>query len=210
MTRWFTVSEKLSIIDKYHELKNMSSTCRWVQRNFNRETFARKSLTKMIARENVYRETNGTKTLRKTVRARSGLYHRMDKELARWVRETRSIGIPVETYMLAIEGTRIMRELYPSQFSEEGVCMFNFSSGWKSKWMEREGFSHRRTTTKKKKNLSDRETTSTISKFFLDTRVFQTSVPGITEKQVFNRDQVPMALAESYASTIDDKNKEVI
>ena len=28
MTRRFTVSEKLSIIDKYHELKNTSSTCR--------------------------------------------------------------------------------------------------------------------------------------------------------------------------------------
>ena len=76
--------------------------------------------------------------------------------------------------------------------------------------MQREGFSHRRTTTKKKKNLSHKETISAISKFLLDTRVFQLSVPGINETQVFNRDQVPMALADSHSSTIDDKNKDVI
>ena len=76
--------------------------------------------------------------------------------------------------------------------------------------MQRESFSHRRTTTKKKKNLSHKETILAISKFLLGTRVFQLSVPGINETQVFNRDQVPMALADSHSSTIDDKNKDII
>ena len=76
--------------------------------------------------------------------------------------------------------------------------------------MAREGFSHRRTTTKKKKNLSDCESLAAITKFHLDTRVFQLTVPDIPETQVFNRDQIPMALADSYASTIDEKNKDVI
>ena len=76
--------------------------------------------------------------------------------------------------------------------------------------MERQGFSHRRTTTKKKKNLSASESIEAITKFYLDTRVFQQTVPSLPETRVFNRDQVPMALASSYSSTIDEKNKAVI
>ena len=76
--------------------------------------------------------------------------------------------------------------------------------------MEREGFSYRRTTTKKRKNLSASDSIEAITQFLLDTRVFQLTAPKISPKQVFNRDQVPMALADSYSQTIDEKNKEVI
>ena len=55
----------------------------------------------------------------------------MDTKLAQQVRETRSMGIPVESYMLAIEGTRIMKDVYPDQFDEQDVCMFKFSAGWR-------------------------------------------------------------------------------
>ena len=76
--------------------------------------------------------------------------------------------------------------------------------------MYRHGFSHRRTTTKKKKNLSAPDAIASISRFFLDTRVFQDTVPEIPETNVYNRDQVPMSLATSQSSTLDDKNKDVI
>ena len=76
--------------------------------------------------------------------------------------------------------------------------------------MERHRFSHRRTTTRKKKNLSNEEATAAITKFFLETRLYQLSVPNIQYTQVYNRDQVPMALASSYSTTIDDKKKDVI
>ena len=76
--------------------------------------------------------------------------------------------------------------------------------------MARERFAYRRTTTKKRKNLSSEETISSIADFFLDTRLFQRSAPQILPVHVFNRDQVPIALAGSYSKTIDDKNKEVI
>ena len=36
------------------------------------------------------------------------------------------------------------------------------------------------------------------------------SSPEVFSNQVFNRDQVPMALADSYSTTIDEKNKDVI
>ena len=76
--------------------------------------------------------------------------------------------------------------------------------------MEREGSSSRRTTTKKRENLSASDSIEAITQFLLGTREFQLTSPKISPKQVFNRDQVPMALADSYSQTIDEKNKEVI
>ena len=76
--------------------------------------------------------------------------------------------------------------------------------------MAREGFAYRRTTTKKKKNRTEEEIIEAITEFFLDARVFQLRNPGIAPVNVFNRDQVPMALAASFATTIDDKNRDVI
>ena len=76
--------------------------------------------------------------------------------------------------------------------------------------MAREGFSHRRTTTKKKKNTSSEEILQIITNFFLETRAWQLRVPNIMPTNVFNRDEVPIALASPYSATIDDKNKDVI
>ena len=76
--------------------------------------------------------------------------------------------------------------------------------------MSRHGFSHRRTTTKKKKNLSSKDSLEAITRSLLDTRVFQQEVPEIRETMVYNRDQVPMAMARSYSTTVDDKNNDII
>ena len=85
----------------------------------------------MVSRQEIIFKAKGTKKARKTVRPKTGYFHRMDKKLASWVRQTRSLGIPVETFMLAIEGERIMKELYPEQFDKDGKCGFKFSSGWR-------------------------------------------------------------------------------
>ena len=82
MTRRFTVAEKLAIIDKYKETEEISSTCRWVKEHFRRNTFARKSLKEMIEKEAIYRSAIGVKKIKKTVRVRTGLFHKMDKKLA--------------------------------------------------------------------------------------------------------------------------------
>jgi len=66
--------------------------------------------------------------------------------------------------------------------------------------MKREGCSYRRTPTKKKKNLSSKVSISAITEFFSTTRVFQNQFPDISQKLVFNRDQVPIALAPSYST----------
>ena len=83
----------------------------------------------MLSRKHIFRKAAGTKKKRKTVRSRFGEFPTVDKKLAEWVRETRNLGIPVETFMLEIEGTRIMKELYPDQFHSDGKCKFGFTSG---------------------------------------------------------------------------------
>ena len=97
MTRRFTVAEKLQIIEKFKKVGVVSETCKWVMKVFKRPTFDRKSLRTMISREKIYRSAVCTKKVRKNVRPRTGTFGRMDKELAKWVRETRSLGIPVES-----------------------------------------------------------------------------------------------------------------
>ena len=83
----------------------------------------------MLLREHIYRKSRGTKKIRKTVRSRLGEFPLMDKKLAEWVKATRKLGIPVETFMLEMEGTRLMKELYPEQFDRNGNCKFGFTSG---------------------------------------------------------------------------------
>ena len=83
MTRRFTVAEKLKIIEKYKETENASATCRQVIDEFRRRTFDRKSLRTMVANEMNLRGALGTKRVRKTVRARTGQFPKMDTELAK-------------------------------------------------------------------------------------------------------------------------------
>ena len=83
MTRRFSVAEKLRIIEKAKKLDNISATCRWVQAEFNRSTFDRKSLKAMLEREDVYVKASGTKKIRKTVRDKTGMFPRMERELAK-------------------------------------------------------------------------------------------------------------------------------
>ena len=99
----------------------------------------------------------------------------------------------METFMLPQEGTRIIEELYPEQFNRDGSCKFSFSNGWRGNWMEREGFSYKRTTTKKKKNLSAKDSIPATSKFFLDTRVFQRQFPDISQ-ELFSRYQSALVI----------------
>ena len=82
MTRRFSIAEKLTIIEKSKVLGNISATCRWVRNEFNRPTFARKSLSDMVSKEEVYRKAVGTKRVKKSVKAKSGWFPRKDKELA--------------------------------------------------------------------------------------------------------------------------------
>ena len=139
----------------------------------------------------------------------AALYPDMDEALASWLRETRMLGIVVETYMLAEEGEVIMQKLHPS-------AKILFSAGWQEGFFKRNNFAIRRVTNNAAKSSTREEVVDAILNFHLDTRALQASVVRDPEfgyappEAVFNRDQIPICLAAGYARTIDDEGKEVI
>jgi hypothetical protein len=86
--------------------RGKKETVRWVREYYNRPKFAKSSLLLMIKHEERIRNAVGTVTKRHRITKASfcAEYPEMDVALALWIRETRQVGIPVETYMLAEEG----------------------------------------------------------------------------------------------------------
>ena len=84
----------------------------------------------------------------------------------------------------------------------ENVCLSFQMVGGFITWRER---AFRIDNQQQKKNRTEEEIIEAITEFFLTASVFQLRNPGITPVNVFNRDQVPMALTASFAATIDEK-----
>jgi hypothetical protein len=105
--------------------RSKRGTTQWVRAFYKRPKFARTSLQLMLDNEARIREATGTRTKRRSItRPANAVYPQMDSDLANWVRETRRLGIPVETYMLADEGRQILTRLYPNNLA---AAKFQFS-----------------------------------------------------------------------------------
>jgi hypothetical protein len=216
-----TIQEKLHILDYYwgrhdgvtnlappHQTRSKKATVKWAAQFYSRK-FQKRQLVGYLFKEAAYRAAPGRKDRTKRTTGTAALYPDMDTALAAWVRETRSIGIVVETYMLAEEGALIMQKQHP------GV-KFTFSSGWLEGFLARNNFAVRRVTNNAAKNLDRVEVVGAILNFHLDTRALQASavrdpVFGYAPPEaVFNRDQIPICCAAGYSRTVDDQGKEVI
>jgi hypothetical protein len=146
----------------------------------------------------------------------------MEIRLTEWVRETRELGIPVETYMLAIIGREMLEEEFPERYANQDSSGFKepflFSNHWQLGYFNRFGFSVHRFMTTKTILRNKGKAAETIRQFHLETRACQLSVPapldsiyGIAPKYaVYNRDQVPIALCASYARTVDHTGAAVV
>ena len=116
MTRHFNNAEKIMILDYYAKCKSGNGTARWVKKQFNRPTFSTAALRRMRLKETEIRAAPKKKKHAEKSGGR-GEYPEMENELAHWIRATRAYGIPVEKYMLAVEGRRILNELHgPNTF----------------------------------------------------------------------------------------------
>ena len=190
-----------------------NATVKWVTTRFNRPNFARSTLQYMINKEELIRTAPGAKTKIKNVliEKRTGKYPDMDHGLATWVREMRQSGIPVECWMLPIEGKRILDELLPNINND-----FKFNSRWRKSWMKRNNFSIRVVTSTNKAKKNIKAVISTIAEWHVRNRVHQGQVMNdqiwgrAHPTGVFNHDQVPIALATERSRTIDDTGKDVI
>jgi hypothetical protein len=165
----------------------------------------------MIKTEETIRSASGTKTKTKqsSTERRQGKYPEVEKKLASWIRSTREFGIPVETWMLPLEGQLILDTLYP------GV-VFNFGNRWRKGFFKRENFSFRHVTSRNVLKRKILAVVDTIADWHVATRAHQAdaktdSMWGRTPPTgVFNHDQVPIALASDHSRTIDTVGKEVI
>lgn len=105
----FTLSQKIKILDKYHELNdNKNATVKWVREEFKRPKYSKSSLRKAIKREDKIRSQRGKKRTEKMSGSRLGEFPLMEKELACWIRDIRAYGVPVETFMLKVVESRAL------------------------------------------------------------------------------------------------------
>ena len=141
----------------------------------------------------------------------------MEKCLAQWIIETRKVGVPVETCMVANEGKYIIHKLYPLSFpapSEFSEYPFKFSNNCQKRLFKGHKFSLRKTSKSKNFTTYKKEWTHKSKMFHLETKTSQISkindpVWGVAPPVcVFNKDQVPIDISSAYATTVDNTGEE--
>ena len=143
-----------------YTMKSKKKTIKWAKIFFKRPGIQTNTLNRMLDKEKQLRDAKGRqRTTQRTVES-EGEYPIMEERLATWIRDTRNVGICVETYMLADEGKYIMDELHPGQH-------FGFSKGWRDGFFERKGFALRRTTNTSAKSANKMEVVEAITVFHL-------------------------------------------
>ena len=143
-------------------------------------------------------------------------YPRMEYHLATRIRHMRSLGIPVETWMVRADARELLHELYPEKFPDSTVTssdMFPFQASDRllRKFFKRHGFSLRKIGTRINKKGVTGNMIEAVQQFHRKTRVLQLSerngsVDGLTSSSnAYTHDQVPIALCSSYTKMVDSK-----
>ena len=242
-----TVEQKIIALDYYESINKkakrnegnkqwhpISMTHTFIRETFNRPTYQKSSVRYLLKHEGTIRKkakTNRSKMVMDCPRA--GRYPEMEEKLSTWLKEARDQDIIVETWMLSLEGKKILHDLYPwkfhnPEFDEEVEIPFNngegegnshdfkFSSSWARSFLKRYNWSLRTVINKKNWTLEKKLGMKLVEDFHINTRAFQLTemkdpVYGIAPPaNVFNLDQVPINLAQSCNKTINEKGaKEV-
>ena len=148
-----------------------------------------------------------------------GHYPEMEEDLAKYIRDLRSLGVPVETWMIREEAKRIFRKKAPEKYpTEADISIFGdeeleyplkMSNHWMRNFLERHNFSYRKLSTKMNKKAVTEPMLATIEQYHLMMRMKQLSAMndpdyGFTSPYyVLSHDQVPLELAADGESTID-------
>jgi hypothetical protein len=181
------------------------------QPKFKHPNFSRTSVRRLVANEDSIRAAPGSKRLAKMVLQRQGMFPDMERALDNWITNTRASGIPIQFWMLSMQGEKILKRLRPKQFDDAGVCQFKFSNNWARAFMRRHRLSMRKMTHRSKSNPNSINNLEIIATFHRDTRLLQLSetndpVYGLAPAfAVFNRDQVPIELLGEGSRTVDSE-----
>ena len=211
---WFsnwTIKHKVHILDHFHgDGKGMKNpTLRWATDLYGK-TLHKSTLNRWIQNEKDIRlSSHGDRKKHSdfAVSKREGHFPEMEILLAAQIRNMRQSGIRVTSWMVVEDAKELLTQLYPTLHD------FKFSNGWFRGFSKRNSFSVRKVNSKKSilQKASIEESVATITNFHLNTRAFQISkfddpVYGFTSLEAtFNRDEVPLALADKNEYTIDNK-----
>ena len=137
----------------------------------------------------------------------------MEKCLSQWIKETRKVGVPVETWMVSDEGKDILHKLYPLSFpdpSEFSDYPFKFINNWQKGLYYRHNLSLRKIAKRNNFTTDKKDWTHKSKMFRLDTRTFKISkindpLWGVAPPVfVFNKNRVLIALSPRYIITVDN------
>ena len=194
----------------------------YIRDSYNRPTYSKASTKHLLKNEATIRDSEDQWKTRKShslTTPRQGRYHTMETQLRDWLNNARKLNIIIETWMIRIEGKRILCELYPGKFKnnvEDEHFPFKFSTGWMRNFLERHNYTFRKVTNRRNWNAEKGHATDLVRDFHIDTRAFQLQeinddVYGLTHPtNVYNLDQVPIVLLPSSTTTVEARGaKEV-
>lgn len=128
--RHFKPFERKAILDAWHENKSKEGTsqymgkakfCKYIGPKVAHPKFQKTQLNRFLAEEEDIRKsakvTGKDRRALSVPRQKVGQYPAMEYRLAEYIRSLRSIGLPVETWMVKYESKLILHDLYPQRFS---------------------------------------------------------------------------------------------
>ena len=148
-------SEIMKALKDYDRLNGRSNHqwfVRYVQREYKRPNFQATTLRDWLKRRQdieklVSKKANHTRN-HAVARQHVGQYPEMEHRLAERIRNMRDLGVPVESWMVIMEGKLLLHELIPKKFpelkfdgSDANNFGFKFSRTWMDGFFERFGFS---------------------------------------------------------------------
>ena len=139
----------------------ISMMTNYIRDNFNRPTYTKASTKYLLKNEAIIRGSEDQWKQRRShslTTPRQGRYHAMETQLFDWLNNARKLNLIIETWMIRMEGKRILCELYPDKFKnnvEDDHFPFKFSTGWMRNFLERHNYSFRKVTNRRNWNTME-------------------------------------------------------
>ena len=215
------IVEILKAYDKRNGQANKKAFCRWVAREYNRPSYQPSTLRDWLKRRDAIelsaRKKDSDRRRTAVQQQTVGQFPDMEDILAMRIRNLRSLGIVVETWMVDAEAREILYELYPTKFPDpsntdnwgDESSGFKASSTWRKRFFKRKNFTRRKIGKRMNKKGTLPQRMEAVTAYHLRLRALQLSqindpTYGVTSKyNVFTHDQVPIELCDCNDSTID-------
>jgi len=218
------VADIVKVMREYDEMNGKDNKAKFicnVKDQYRRPRFQKTTLARWLAKQDGIEASAKLQSVNRrhlsVPRESCGQYPDMEHHLAVRIRDLRSCGIVVQSWIVNEEAKILLHELYPIAFpnspdlegNDEETYGFKCSNTWRNNFFKRHNFSLK--TIGKKVNMigTEEEKMASIKEYHLRTRCLQLSgnkdpVYGLTSPYyAISHDQVPLELADSNGSTMN-------